>query len=133
MQEQLKHEADLEKNNGVWWQERLMAVPLQAGLVEQMGIKRSTDKVRGVVAHVHTMHYRLQLHHTRCIARLMPGRAYSKPPIATFQLLPCLMHAHVMCKNCAPNVNALHADPAAKVCWRCADVARCTQERCHAV
>lgn len=44
--EQLKHEADLEKNNGVWWQERLMAVPLQAGLVEQMGIKRSTDKIR---------------------------------------------------------------------------------------
>jgi len=77
-----------------------MAVPLQAGLVEQMGIKRSTDKVRGVVAHVHTMHYRLQLHHTRCIARLMPGRAYSKPPIATLLLLPCTCHVQKLCAQC---------------------------------
>ena len=45
LQERLRHEEDLEKNNGVWWQERLVAVPLQAGVVEQLGIKRSTDKV----------------------------------------------------------------------------------------
>lgn len=44
-QERLRHEEDLEHNNGVWWQERLMAVPLQANVVEQLGIKRSTDKV----------------------------------------------------------------------------------------
>jgi hypothetical protein len=44
-----------------------MAVPLQAGLVEQMGIKRSTDKVCGVVNRVHTMHYRLRLHHTHML------------------------------------------------------------------
>ena len=45
-QERLRHEEDLEHNNGVWWQERLMAVPLQADVIEQLGIKRSTDKVR---------------------------------------------------------------------------------------
>ena len=44
-QERLRHEEDLERNNGVWWQERLMAVPLEANVVEQLGIKRSTDKV----------------------------------------------------------------------------------------
>lgn len=44
--ERAKHEEDLELNNGVWWQERLMAVPLPAAVVEQLGIKRSTDKVR---------------------------------------------------------------------------------------
>lgn len=44
-QERLRHEEDLEHNNGVWWQERLTAVPLQANVVEQLGIKRSTDKV----------------------------------------------------------------------------------------
>ena len=44
-QERLRHEEDLEHNNGVWWQERLMAVPLQANVIEQLGIKRSTDKV----------------------------------------------------------------------------------------
>lgn len=45
LQERLRHEEDLERNSGVWWQERLVAVPLQAGIVEQLGIKRSTDKV----------------------------------------------------------------------------------------
>ena len=45
VQERLRHEEDLERNNGVWWQERLLAVPLEANVVEQLGIKRSTDKV----------------------------------------------------------------------------------------
>ncbi|KAL3156060.1 hypothetical protein ABBQ32_013048 [Trebouxia sp. C0010 RCD-2024] len=44
--ERLKHDEDLETNNGVWWQERLMAVPLEANVAEQLGIKRSTDKIR---------------------------------------------------------------------------------------
>jgi len=112
-----------------------MAVPLQAGLVEQMGIKRSTDKVCGVVNRVHTMHYRLRLHHTHtcCYARLMPGHDHSASAIAVLLLLTCLMHARVVCKICVLIVKILHADSAAKVCWRCADVARCTQERCHAV
>ena len=48
MQERLRHEEDLERNNGVWWQERLMAVLLENNVVEQLGIKRSTDKVNGV-------------------------------------------------------------------------------------
>lgn len=47
-QERLKHDEDLETNNGVWWQERLMAVPLEANVAEQLGIKRSTDKVCGL-------------------------------------------------------------------------------------
>ncbi|KAL3156062.1 hypothetical protein ABBQ32_013050 [Trebouxia sp. C0010 RCD-2024] len=46
--ERLKHDEDLETNNGVWWQERLMAVPLEANVAEQLGIKRSTDKVCGL-------------------------------------------------------------------------------------
>ena len=48
VQERLRHEEDLERNNGVWWQERLMAVPLEANVVEQLGIKRSTDKVYAI-------------------------------------------------------------------------------------
>ena len=80
-----------------------MAVPLQAGLVEHMGIKRSTDKVHAVVADVHTMHYRLQLHHTHTLtARLTPAQAHSAPAITVLPLLPCLIHAHVVRKNCAP-------------------------------
>ena len=74
----------------------------------------------------------LQAAHTCCYARLMPGHAHSARTIAVLFLFPCLMHAHVP-KNRAPIVNVLHADPAAQVFRRCTDVARCTQERGHAL
>ncbi len=82
-----------------------MAVPLQAGLVEQMGIKRSTDKVHGVVAHVHTLHYRLRLHHTHTHV-VLHGSCQVKLTVHLLLLRSHCCHASCM-HMCAKSVRPL--------------------------
>ena len=46
VQERLRHEEDLEVNNGVWWQASLSVVPADDSAASSKGIKRALDKAR---------------------------------------------------------------------------------------
>ena len=46
MQERLRHEEEVEVNNGVWWQAALSVVPADDSAASSKGIKRALDKVR---------------------------------------------------------------------------------------
>ena len=45
MQERLQHEEEVTYNNGVWWSESLLAVPISDQAAAERGIKRGADKV----------------------------------------------------------------------------------------
>ena len=45
-QERLRHEEELEVNNGVWWQAALSVVPADDSAASAKGIKRALDKAR---------------------------------------------------------------------------------------
>lgn len=46
LQERLRHEEEVEVNNGVWWQASLSVVPADEGATRSKGIKRGADKAR---------------------------------------------------------------------------------------
>ncbi len=46
LQERLRHEEEVEVNNGVWWQASLLVVPADEGATRSKGIKRGADKAR---------------------------------------------------------------------------------------
>lgn len=48
-QERLRHEEELEVNNGVWWQASLSVVPADDSAATSKGIKRALDKARRCV------------------------------------------------------------------------------------